>query len=81
MADLYDFPEIYDERFSDRANRAYQSHYQKMFEGREIHSILDCSFGTGCLTFCLAELGYQVSGSDLSSTMLEHARKKAVQKA
>ena len=80
MPDLYDYPEIYDERFSEKANRAYKSHYEKMLEGKEIHSILDCSFGTGCLTFCLAELGYQVSGSDLSNTMLEQARKKAAQK-
>jgi len=80
MADLYNFPEIYDERFSERANKAYKSHYQRIFEGKEIHSILDCSFGTGCLTFCLAELGYQVSGSDLSSAMLGQARKKAEQK-
>ncbi|MDE7043976.1 MAG: SAM-dependent methyltransferase, partial [Acetatifactor sp.] len=64
MADLYDFPDIYDERFTDKANEVYRSHYQKMFEGKGIQSVLDCSIGTGCLTFCLAELGYHVSGSD-----------------
>jgi len=77
MADLYDYPDIYDERFTDRANQAYKQHYEKMLAGKDIHSILDCSFGTGCLTFCLAELGYQVSGSDISAPMLEQAAKKA----
>lgn len=80
MADLYDYPDIYDERFSDKANEAYKKHYQRIFDGKKIHSILDCSFGTGCLTFCLAELGYCVSGSDLSASMLKQARKKAEQK-
>lgn len=53
MADLYDFPEIYDERFSDAVNEVYKEHYQKLFAQKDIHSVLDCSIGTGCLTFCL----------------------------
>lgn len=76
MADLYDFPEIYDERFTDRANQAYKSHYEKLFAGKEIRTVLDCSFGTGNLTFPLAELGYAVSGSDLSAAMLGKAEEK-----
>ncbi len=80
MADLYDYPEIYDERFTDRANQAYKQHYEKMLAGKPIRSILDCSFGTGCLTFPLAELGYQVTGSDISAPMLEQGAKKAEEK-
>ena len=80
MADLYDFPEIYDERFSDAANNAYRHHYEKMFRGYKISDILDCSFGTGNLTFELCELGYKVWGSDLSETMLSQAEKKAKEK-
>lgn len=80
MASLYDFPDIYDERFSEKANTVYREHYQKMFSGCEITDILDCSFGTGDLTFELCELGYQVSGSDLSRTMLAKAEQKAEQK-
>ncbi len=79
MASLYDFPDIYDERFSERANTVYREHYQKIFSGCEITDILDCSFGTGDLTFELCELGYQVSGSDLSRTMLAKAEQKAEQ--
>lgn len=78
MANLYDYPDIYDERFTDRANQAYKSHYEKLLAGKNIRSILDCSFGTGCLTFPLVELGYQVSGSDISAPMLEKAREKAM---
>lgn len=80
MADLYQFPDIYEERFTERANQAYKSHYEKLFSGRDIRSLLDCSFGTGCLTFCLAELGYQISGSDLNACMLKRAREKAVER-
>lgn len=80
MANLYDFPDIYDERFSETANTAYREHYRKIFDGCNITDILDCSFGTGDLTFELCELGYQVSGSDLSQTMLDVAAKKARQK-
>ena len=59
MASLYDFPDIYDERFSEKANTVYREHYQKMFSGCEITDILDCSFGTGDLTF---ELCVGISG-------------------
>lgn len=77
MADLYDAPEIYDERFSDRAERAYRNHYQRTLEGLPVREILDCSIGTGCLTFCLCGLGYKVWGSDLSGPMLARAAEKA----
>lgn len=77
MADLYNYPEIYDERFGEMAYNAYKNHYQKMLAGKEIHTVLDCSVGTGNLTFCLGELGYQISGSDLSGSMLAQARKNA----
>ena len=80
MADLYDFPEVYDERFTDAANNAYRQHYKKIFSGCAITDVLDCSFGTGNLTFELCELGYQVWGSDISEAMLSQAEKKAKEK-
>ena len=78
--DLYNYPDIYDERFTEGANQAYREHYRKMFDGCDITDILDCSFGTGCLSFCLCELGYALYGSDLSESMLGKAREKAKQK-
>lgn len=80
MSDLYDYPEIYDERFTDKANQVYKQHYIKILGEKNIHSVLDCSFGTGCLTFPLVELGYQVSGSDISAPMLKRAAEKAEMK-
>lgn len=77
---LYDHPAVYDERFSEAANTAYRRHYQRLFAGCGITDILDCSFGTGCLTFCLCELGYQVFGSDISRAMLDRAQEKAAEK-
>lgn len=77
MPDLYDYPEIYDERFTQGAHEAYKNHYRRVFAGKDIKTVLDCSFGTGCLTFPLAELGCQISGSDISGPMLEQGRKKA----
>ena len=80
MADMYDYPEIYDERFTEAANTAYREHYRKLLDGCDIHDILDCSFGTGNLTFELCELGYNVWGSDISQSMLEQGAKKAATK-
>lgn len=80
MADLYDYPEIYDERFTEAANTAYREHYKKLLHDCEIRDILDCSFGTGNLTFELCELGYHVWGSDISQTMLDQGAKKAAAK-
>ncbi len=37
--------------------------------------VLDIGCGTGALTYCLAERGYQVVGVDFSSSMLKAARK------
>lgn len=78
--DLYDYPDVYDERWTEAANKVYRDHYQKIFAGCDITDILDCSIGTGALTFCLCELGYQVSGSDFSASMLSKAEEKAAQK-
>ena len=80
MATLYDVPEIYEERFSEWAEQAYREHYQRTLEGLPIREILDCSIGSGCLTFCLCGLGYQVWGSDLSRPMLDRAAEKAREK-
>lgn len=80
MASLYDFPDIYEERFSEKAHQVYREHYRKLFARCGITDILDCSFGSGCLTFPLCDLGYRVYGSDLSAPMLERAAEKAREK-
>jgi ubiquinone/menaquinone biosynthesis C-methylase UbiE len=80
MRSIYNYPEIYDERFSENANKAFKRHYETMFAGKKIDAILDCSFGTGNLTFCLAELGYKIYGSDINKLMLDKAIEKAKEK-
>lgn len=77
MSDLYNEPEIYDERFSHRAYEFYLEHYRRLFNGLDIREILDCSIGSGCLTLELCQLGYEVWGSDLSAPMLAAARERA----
>lgn len=77
MESIYDHPDIYDERFGEAAEKAYQEHYRLMFAGKDITDILDCSYGTGALTLELAQLGYRVTGSDLSEKMLEKGRQNA----
>lgn len=48
---------------------ALHSHLSKL----EVKSILDCSSGLGLKTMLLAQLGYDVEGSDASSVAVQHA--------
>lgn len=74
---LYDRAEIYDLRFNQRGWDIFREHYENIFAGTGVKTLLDCSIGSGNLTLELAELGYQVTGSDLSEVMLSKCREKA----
>lgn len=74
---LYDRAEIYDLRFNQRGWDIFREHYENIFAGTGVKTLLDCSIGSGNLTLELAELGYQVTGSDLSEVMLSRCREKA----
>lgn len=59
-------------------------HYQKMvafckkvFEERNVSSVLDCACGTGHHAIALSKLGYDTEGCDLSSGMIKHADENA----
>lgn len=80
MTSLYDRAEIYDLRFNQRGWDVFREHYQKVFAGTDVRTLLDCSIGSGNLTLELAELGYQVTGSDLNQAMLSRCREKADKK-
>jgi len=43
----------------------------------EVRSVLDCSCGLGCKTILLAEMGYEVEGSDGCATAVLHAAELA----
>ena len=80
MANLYDCTDIYDLFDNDKKYNIIRQHWQKLLYGKEIHSFLDVSYGTGSLTLPLAELGVSLYGSDLSEAMLRRGREKAAEK-
>jgi SAM-dependent methyltransferase len=49
--------------------------FQRLFEQNKVKSILDCACGTGQHLYMLSQLGYQLCGSDISSSMLKVAEK------
>ena len=49
--------------------------FKKMFTDYNVNTILDCACGTGQHLYMLSELGYNVSGSDFSESMIEVAYK------
>lgn len=77
MASVYDRADIYDLLENESRGEVYRKHWEKIFEGRKIGTLLDVSIGSGNVTLPLAKLGIRLSGSDLSGTMLDSCRKKA----
>lgn len=80
MASLYDHPDLYDLPDSDNKDKATLAHWKCVLEGKNIHSVLDVSIGTGGLTLPMTGLGIELYGSDLSEKMLEKCTEKARQK-
>lgn len=77
MASLYDRTDIYDLLENEDRFQATKTHWQTVFAGKEIRTLLDVSIGSGNLTLPLCALGTAVTGSDLSETMLGKCRAKA----
>jgi ubiquinone/menaquinone biosynthesis C-methylase UbiE len=48
--------------------------FKAIFEKHSVKTVLDCACGTGQHLYMLYEMGYDVSGSDYSESMLEVAR-------
>lgn len=80
MEKLYDRTDIYDLFDNDSKYNAVRKHWEKLCAGKEIHSFLDVSIGTGSLTLPLAEMGISLFGSDLSEAMLKRCAQKAEEK-
>ena len=53
----------------------YRSFFQRLFVENKIHSVLDCACGTGNDLRLFHSLGCEVTGSDISESMLARARK------
>ncbi len=77
MASLYDQPELYDITDKESKDKITLTHWERLFAGKNIQTVLDVSIGTGGLTLPMTELGITLSGSDLSEKMLARCREKA----
>ncbi len=77
MRNLYDRADIYDLIESPERFELVKKHYEIVFNGKQIATLLDVSIGTGNLTLPIAKLGIHLSGSDLSESMLNRCRDKA----
>lgn len=80
MGELYKRTDIYDLFASEEYYQACKRHWEAVLKETNIHSVLDCSIGTGNLTLPLAELGITLTGSDLSQEMLDACKRKAEQR-
>ena len=69
----------YDRIMEDIDYGAWAEFYKSCFEkhGASVHKILDLACGTGSITVPMAQMGYEMTGIDLSSEMLALAQKKA----
>lgn len=77
MNDLYEkFAFDYDE-FGSIENYLgdERNFFDKLFSEHKVKTILDCACGTGQHLYMLSQLGYQLWGSDYSSSMLDIAKK------
>ncbi len=80
MGSIYDKAAIYDLAHSKKKEEVLRTFYKNLFQDKDIMNVLDVSIGSGNLTLSLIENGLNVSGSDLSSEMLENCRIKAQNK-
>ena len=73
------FASVYDRLMADVDYAGWSKFYQSLLQLYGIHAgkVCECACGTGSLTIRLAELGYQMTGVDLSADMLFEASSKA----
>ncbi len=76
MASFYDRADLYDLFEDDKRYDAYKRHWEIVFQGKDIHNLLDVSIGSGSVTMPVLDLGVDLYGSDLSQAMLARCRDK-----
>ena len=82
MSDPYEIlAEYYERPFGDwnQAVERMGEWLDNILEPLGVHSVLDCTCGTGLQSIALAKRGYKVTGSDISQAMLNKARPNARQ--
>ncbi len=74
-----EFAELYDELMNDVDYVAWAEQYASLMSlyGQKSGNVCECACGTGSLTLCLQEMGYHMTGVDLSQDMLFRASEKA----
>ncbi len=72
--DLYDTGALYMQNMDLQSREAFRKYYAEVFACCPSGRVHDCSIGAGGTTLPMAELGYEVSGSDLSRNLLEKAK-------
>ncbi|MBQ1257929.1 MAG: SAM-dependent methyltransferase, partial [Clostridia bacterium] len=66
MASLYDRPDLYDLTDKESKDKITLGHWETLFKGKNIQTVLDVSIGTGGLTLPMTDMGIALSGTDLS---------------
>ena len=71
---IYETRALYNQNMSHDQQTKFLDFYRQVFSAYNINSIHDCSIGAGGTTLPLAKLGYTISGSDLSESLLRKAQ-------
>ena len=74
------YADFYDSLYEDKSYRQecnFVKHVFETYSEKKINSILDLGCGTGSHALPFADMGYAVTGIDISENMLDIARKKA----
>lgn len=77
---LYERADLYDIFEDENRFHAYKRHWEAVLKGRDIHSMLDVSIGSGSATLPILDFGIELSGSDLSADMLKSCERKALER-
>ena len=76
MASIYDRTELYDLFDTPDRQAVYREHWHTLFAGKQVHTMLDVSIGSGSVTLPALELNVSLCGSDLSEPMLTACAQK-----
>ena len=75
---FYDvFASKYDVMISNKRYERHLTFFKSVFKEHKVKSILDCSCGTGKHALQFSQLGFEVTGSDISIEMIFQARRNA----
>ena len=82
MSAYKEFAALYDALMDDVDYDAWAEYYLRLIKrlGVRPKALCDCACGTGAMSVRFAERGLRVTGVDLSMDMLEHARRKAMER-